>query len=733
MIETGVRDLGMVDGSGFLSASWGGFGFDLFRNQDISGWRFSGGLTLDDGLRAGLSLRLFSGRDWTDSGLDIGLARAFGREVLAEFSIDTIVLSRDAGGRHLPGYRLGLSIGSQSAWFGFEPWVRILPDRDTPEAGTRFVCTPLEGLRLEAEWRYQDEEHRIGLGIGLGLGGLLARFHGEQRSDTTRYGVSLVAGDHRTGSLAGQGATCLEISVGGEMAETGRTANPLVGIAERPGFVRIVHAIRRAALDERVRAVIVHLRANGLGWARSEELMQALLVFRSKKIPVIASIEYADLKALLIASAADEIHIHPSAQVRTAGPGMVVTLYTGLLEKLGLQARLLYRSEYKTAAQTVTEKSMTPAHRQSAERVLEVIRNRAIRVIAANRAVPVTRVEEWVAAGLVTAKDAVARGMAAGNMAWDDLRRTVAGKGLSLVGPAVWLESERGFTKNKGIAIIHVEGTIVNGSGGLPQLPFGETSVGADSVVQALSRALADPAIRGIIVRVQSGGGDVLASERMRAALAQAAARKPLAVSMGDVAASGGYYLACGDGRTRIPIFAKAATLTGSIGVITGKLVTSGLRANLGVKTTRLGDTNVHLYGDEEDFTPAQVQLVTKVLDYWYDEFKNSVARGRGLTPAQVETHARGRVWAGSDALERGLVDHEGGAFEALLSISARAGLTLSETPLYEMNSRVAGLASLVTGGINLQMEGLLDAESWPGLFFSGRALALHPWSLRVE
>ena len=195
MLETGVRDLGEIDGTAFLSTSWGGFGLELFREQEILGWRFSGGLPLDDGLRAGLSLRFIAGSDWTDSVLDIGLARAFSRDVLAEFSVDTIVLSRDAGGRYLPGYRLGLIFGSPSSRIGFEPWVRLVPGHDTPDAGAHLAWTPLDGLRLDAEWRYQDEEHRIGLGIGLGLGGLLARFHGEQRSDTTRYGVSLVVSE----------------------------------------------------------------------------------------------------------------------------------------------------------------------------------------------------------------------------------------------------------------------------------------------------------------------------------------------------------------------------------------------------------------------------------------------------------------------------------------------------------------------------------------------------------
>lgn len=733
MLEAGVTALDASSASSFAFGSYDTFGFGLFRDGDLLGWRFSGGLSLPGGLSAGISLRLTAGEGWTDASADLGLGWALGQSVLAEISIENAVLSRDAAGRITPGYRFGLLFGAAGDWLGFEPWLRFPVGSGSLDAGARLVLLPLAGLRLEAGWTYEDGRHGFVAGLGIGFGDLLVRGRGERRPDSTRAGLSLVLGDHRTGSLAGQDALCLEVSVAGEMAETGKGGNALLGLAARAGFARQLWAIRRAARDPRVRAVLVHLRANGLGWARSEELMQALRAFRASGIPVIAGIEAADLKALMIASAADETHIHESAQVRTAGPAMVATFYTGLLEKIGLRARLLYRSEYKTAAQSVTEREMTPAHRESATRVIDVIRERAITVIASNRALPPERIRGWLARGLMTPRETVRAGVAAGTTSYDAIRRTVAARGLRLCPPAAWLEQPAGFAPAPAIALVHVEGTIVNGQGGMPRIPFGETAAGADEVVRALTRAGSDPAVRGVIVRVQSGGGDVLASERMRAALVEVARRKPTAVSFGDIAASGGYYLACGDGSVRLPVFVKAATLTGSIGVITGKLVSRDLRASLGIAHQQIGDTNANLYGDEEDFTPAQLALVTKILDYWYNEFKSAVARGRRLDKAVVETHARGRVWAGADALVRGLVDHEGGIHEALQWVAAQAGLAWDACALIEINPEPAGLMRLVSGASALDLSALTEADAWPGLFFSGRALALHPWSLRVE
>jgi protease-4 len=542
-----------------------------------------------------------------------------------------------------------------------------------------------------------------------------------------------VVGDHGTGDLTGDPAFCLEISVAGEMAETGKDGNALIGVPSVIGFARQISAIRKAALDPRVRAAIVHLRAHSLGWARSEEMMQALLELRARKIPLIACVESADLRSLMIASAADEIHVHESAQVRTSGPAMLATFYTGLLEKLGLEARLLYRSEYKTAAQSVTEKSMTVAHRESAQRVVDLITSRALALIATNRGVPLTRVLGWSRDGLMTPREAVKKGLVTGTLSWDGVRRFIAGKGFRLARPEAWLGVQSGFSRPSGIAIVHVEGTIVNGGGGLPQLPFGETSAGADTVVRALSRATSDRSIRGIIVRVQSGGGDVLASERMRAAIVAAAQRKPLVISMADLAASGGYYLACGDGKTPIMVFAKSATLTGSIGVITGKLVTRKLRGTLGLASESVGDSNARIYGDETDFTPNQLALVTKMLDYWYDEFKSAVARGRRMQRERVEQYARGRVWAGMDAIEFGLIDREGGFHAALLWLADRINKPWQDLDLIEINSQPANLSRLVTGGISLDLSAIMDNDAWPGLFFSGRALALLPWKLQLE
>lgn len=465
----------------------------------------------------------------------------------------------------------------------------------------------------------------------------------------------------------------------------------------RPVSLRdTVSAIYRAAEDPRVAGLIARVQLTASPSAAVQELREAIVAFTAAKPSLAWAETYPGTLSYYLASAFGEVWMQPAGSVGLIGFASNATFLRDAFDKAGIEAEVVARGEYKSAANRFTEHGFTEAHREAVTRMLESIREQVWEAVGTSRKLdaaaldaladraPLLR-EEAVSSGLVDrigfrdeAYDRIAELVGVKDVSEENApprlylsRYAYAGGARSrLIPPA---PSVPGRRPKPTVAVINVDGTIVDGRGGPQFLPFGTSTVGSDTIAPALREAAADDSVSAIVVRVNSPGGSVTASETLWREVKKARKRgKPVVASMGSVAASGGYYIAVAADA----VVASPATITGSIGVLTGKLVIRDLLGRLGVGSdTVRTNANADAWAIDTPFTPEQRAHREAEADLLYADFVARVADGRNLTKDAVDRVARGRVWTGADALERGLVDELGGFRTALRRAKILAGL----------------------------------------------------------
>ncbi|MGE0258754.1 MAG: signal peptide peptidase SppA [Alphaproteobacteria bacterium] len=477
---------------------------------------------------------------------------------------------------------------------------------------------------------------------------------------------------------------------------------------ERPTLRDFLDAIERAGDDPRVKALYVQLGQDGMALATSQEIRDAVQAFRAKgKFAVAFSESFGEFgpgtRPYYLAAAFDEIWVQPLGSVGLIGLRAEVPFFRGTLDWLGIKPVFDRREEYKTAANSLTETAMTGPQREEIEALLTSMSGQIAHGIAASRRLPETEVRELIDRGPLLADEAKAAGLIDRIGYRDDAlaaARGRAGSGARMMPLSRYVDAAgRVHASGPKIALIYGTGLIMQGSADDDLLPGGET-MSAGTVARAFRDAARDPDVRAILFRVDSPGGSAVASETIWREVSRARGRgKPVIVSMGDVAGSGGYYIAAPADK----IVAQPATLTGSIGVLAGKLVVTGLLDRLGANSEAVQrGANAAMFSPFADFSPAARARLDAFLDATYRGFKERVAAGRHMSADQVEAVAKGRVWSGEQAKERGLVDALGGYDVALrlakeaASIPADAAYELAVFPrprgaLERIVSRVAG------------------------------------------
>jgi len=439
-----------------------------------------------------------------------------------------------------------------------------------------------------------------------------------------------------------------------------------------------VAALERASRDERVSGLVARVQPTLVPLAVLQELRDAVLAFRAAGKRTTAWAEaFPGNGSLYLASAFDRVLVQPAGSVNLVGVAATTSFLGETLPWIGLQPDFARRHEYKSAVDIFTETGFTDAHREATGRLLESQLEQLVAGIAEGRGLTAERVRALADTGPHESDDALAAGLVDALAFRDQVYQEARGAD----GPLVFLARFAKRTRPKGlkklphVAVVPITGAIAPGSNGVkPGLPPGP-GTGSDTAAAALRDAAADPRVKAIVLRVDSPGGAVGASEAIwREAQQARATGTPVVASMGAVAASGGYYVAMGADR----IVASAGTITGSIGVFSGKFVVAGLRRRLHLVTEVLRvNPNADMYGGQALFTPAQRAKLDTSLDKVYETFTTRVAEGRGLSAQAVDAAARGRVWTGADALEKGLVDVLGGFSVALGEAKAMAGLAL--------------------------------------------------------
>jgi protease-4 len=497
-----------------------------------------------------------------------------------------------------------------------------------------------------------------------------------------------------------------------------------------------LEALYEAGDDRRVVGLIAKV-GEALPWATMQELRLGVQAFAASGKPTVAWAEAfdggsANLTAYAVASAFGEIWLQPGGGVGPLGVGVETTFLRGALDKLGIEPQLEQRWEYKNAADRIQRTEFTPAHRESLERLTESVFAYAIEAIASGRRMDVSQLRTAIDATPYTAEEARDAGLV-DRLGYRDevyasLRSRVA-NGAELLFADRWRPAWRPALpkRRKGhVALIEVRGAIVPGR---TRRGIGGRQAGSDSVGAQLRAAWADDHARAVVLRVDSPGGSAVASEVIwREVVRLREAGKPVVVSMSDVAASGGYYLAC----PAEVIVALPATVTGSIGVFGGKYVVRDLIERLGLTTgTVQQGERALMYSPRRGFSEDQRARLAATIDAVYADFVGKVALGRGRSEAEIESVARGRVWTGRDALEVGLVDQLGGLREAVAVARTRGGLAEDAPVLPAL--RVPPLARLGRARNSEDPRALLTA-SWPALADLPTALgALDGTLLRMD
>jgi protease IV len=497
----------------------------------------------------------------------------------------------------------------------------------------------------------------------------------------------------------------LELDLTEEVVES-PPRGPVAMVAARRRMVlrQVVEGLRRATGDPRVRAVVAKIGRGRFGLARTQEIRAAVQAFRRSGKPAVAWAETfgefgpATLPYYL-ATAFDEIWLQPSGDLGLTGVSSRVPFAREALDRLGVEPQIGQRHEYKNAPNSLTEREFTPAHREALERVVASVTEQVVDGIAQARGLDAAAVRAAVDRGPLLAREALEAGLVDRlgyrDEVYDAVRDRV-GPDTKLLFLSRYGRGAPELARRLGggrpvVALVHGSGQIRMGRSG--RGPTG-VSMGSDTVSAAIREAARDERVKAIVFRVDSPGGSYVASDAVwREVVLARRGGTPVVVSMGDVAASGGYFVSVAADA----IVAQPGTLTGSIGVYAGKPVVRALLDRIGIHHGSVaGGAHAEIFSTLRPFQEGEWALLNSWLDTVYDDFVGKVAEGRGLSREQVHEVARGRVWTGADALERGLVDELGGLERAVELACDRAGIPAGRRPEVRVVPRFSVVDRLV-------------------------------------
>jgi protease-4 len=542
-------------------------------------------------------------------------------------------------------------------------------------------------------------------------------------------------------------AAALVLRPGGELQEV--VPDDVVGqvfgreVDTVRGFVDNLHKARR---DSRIKTVL--LMPSGLQlpyWGKVQELRDAVTDFRKSGKRVVAFLEYGGDREYYLASAADKVYLLPSSPLDLSGVASYEVFLRGAFDKAGAYPDFLHIGDYKSAANQLTEKGFTPAHREMTESLNRDIYQQLVRGIAESRKKSEQEVRALLDQGPFVPDEALRLGLV-DDLAYEDelgereptlgedTMDRVEGRNYLRITPA-----SVGFRPGSRIALVYAVGTIASGKSTFD--PLNGTILGSETLIEQIRDAREDSSIKAIVLRVDSPGGSALASDviwRELMITREADTARPLIVSMSDLAASGGYYIAmAGDS-----IVAQPGTLTGSIGVVGGKVAIGGALNKIGINNDAVvSGPNASIGSPFTPFTPTQRVKVLEMMQSVYDDFVEKAAESRKTTPEELDAVAQGRVWTGQQAREKGLVDALGGLDTAIAIAKERAKIPKDEDvelvvfsgrrTLYEaLSEQLGGGASLFSLlGSRSDVRAIGAATAPMRLFKRGEPLTLLPFA----
>ena len=546
----------------------------------------------------------------------------------------------------------------------------------------------------------------------------------------------------------------LILRVGGELTEVAPA--DIVGYlrgVKMPTVRSVVDNLRKAKVDTRVTAVL--LKPTGFDspfWGKVQEIRDAVLDFKKSGKPVYAYLEYGGDREYYLATAADKVFLMPSSPLALNGIATYKLFLRGTLDKIGAYPDLHHIGDFKTAINAFTEKGYTAAHKEMDQSLNRDLYEQLVRGIADARKKSEADVRKLLDEGPFLAEDALRAGLVddiayedqvddkLGGVRGDDHARKIDSDDYTRVSTA-----SVGLNKGPRVAVIYAAGTITGGKSGYD--PVNGTVVGSETLIDYIRQARHDSSVRAIVLRIDSPGGSAIASDAIWRELMIARnerADRPVVASMSDLAASGGYYIA----MPAQVIVAQPSTLTGSIGIFGGKVVTGGVYEKLGarIEATSIGK-HAEIDSPARPYNPEELGKLREQLQAFYDRFVEKVATSRHSTPVKIDALAQGRVWTGRQAKQNGLVDALGGLDSAIALAKQRAKIPAEndvELVVYPPRKSFYEILADQFGGSGDQMavsawlsanlsKGELDAlrvmRGPLAMFHRGEPLALMPFT----
>lgn len=668
------------------------------------GWSMSGSDSLDNyfSLSTGVTLRPFTWISLSAVARDWNLPRSATGEII-ERSYDFGLALRPGLGHR------AFEIGAESAYLATsEEWVpRATVGIDVPRIGR---------LRGDVTIVDPDDDPRfvVTAGLDVNVGGMQAS-----------GGVVFRDATDRVGFYAGAAVRAYRepgVRLPVHVARVRIDATPGVR-----GHTRLLRRLWRLSSDPEVEAVLLVLRdepASSL--AHAEEVGDAIRLLRARGKKVICHLEDAGGRSLHVCSQADRIAMNPAGGLRFSGLSSRYLYFNGLLKKLGVRADFVRIGAHKLAAEQFTRESGTEIARQDHQELLAQYEQVYLNDVGGGRRIPAAELKRRLASGPFLASEAKAAGLI-DTLAYDDeidrVVEEVVGRGAKIADDDAGARMRTYWADTPKVAVIYLSGDMIDGeSQSIPVI--GIKLAGSQTIARALKRARDDSSVRAVVFRIETGGGSSLAADVILREAILTARAKPLVVSMGSSAASGGYYASMAGN----PVYANRGTLTGSIGIFYGKVDVVGLLNNFGVnvetfRTSPRADAESFF----RPFTDDEHRELGIKVKQFYDLFIARVAEGRHMTPAAVDAVARGHVWTGAQALPLKLVDKIGGLRQALQEARALAHLP-NDSPLVEYPEEDESLLGILLNLVGLSAAdtkaALAEAFIPPALMDAARALS---------
>jgi len=445
---------------------------------------------------------------------------------------------------------------------------------------------------------------------------------------------------------------------------------------EKTDLNQLLNALENASTDDRIKGISIRTNGVNAGMSQTHAIRRKLAAFKETGKFILSYADFYDQKTYYLSSVADTVYVHPAGAVDFKGLSGEILYYKDLQDKTGISMEVVRHGKYKSAVEPYLANKMSAENREQITAFLQSIWNELLADISESRAISTDKLND-IADKLLgrNASLATQNNLVDAAVYWDEyeqrLKQAVgidSDESLETISIQDYIATGKGRILSKGtdkIAVIYAQGEIQYGKGN-------EDIIGQDLMIEALKKVRKDSKVKAVVLRVNSPGGSALASELIWRELALTKEKLPLVVSMGDVAASGGYYLACNADK----IIAEPTTITGSIGVFGVLPNASKLADNIGINAEQVSTNQGATYSIFEPMSPAFRSVTKEGVEQVYDTFLKRVSDGRNMTVEAVDKVAQGRVWAGVEALEAGLVDGLGGLEEAIAQAAKLADIS---------------------------------------------------------